>query len=269
MNYVPIKAVLNYISSAIQEEQQSEMQLLSWALQGLRSVEFPQKYERKVCFLEVKDNKATLPTGWRELNLVTYLYQEPSSSDIDSLAYCTQQEFAEDCKDVEEKICKIPITFGLFVHSDYYNNNFRPLNCKLKSKGIGTNCCTLKDCEYGFSVKGDCIYVDFQEGILCVDYDTEYRDEEGNFLVPDDVDLLRGMAEYIKYMHWEGRADRHEQNALKRSEMHLIKAERLLTKAKGKFFLRSVDEDTLKDIQFGKIKIIYVPSAYNYRNIGH
>ncbi len=267
MKYVPLKAVLNYISTAIQEEEKSETQLLSWAMQALRSVEFPQKYERKICFLEVKDNKATLPQGWREINLVTYMVSNPTETDVASLAYCIQDNFESNCSSETEYLCKIPINFGLFVASTYYNNNFRPLRAVQKYKGIGTKCCTFDDCS-GFSIKGDCIYVDYPEGILCIDYDVEYN-IDGNYLIPDDADLMRGLAEYIKYMHWEGRGDRHEERALSISEMHLIRAERLLQKAKGKFFLRAVDEDVLKGIMFGQAKIFYVPSAYANRGNGY
>ena len=267
MNYIPIKAVLNYVSQAIQEEEQSELQLISWALQALRSVDFPQKYERKICILEVKDSKATLPLGWRELNYVSYMFQEPTQKDVDTLAYEYKDEFDTECS-TSENICKIPLNFGLFVHSDYYNNNWLPMS-GLKNQGIGTNCCNIPNCKYSFSIKNNCIYTDLQEGYISVDYITEYKDEDNNFLVPDDADLLRGMAEYIKYMHWEGRADRHEQNSFNRSQVHLRQAEILLKKAKGKFYLRSVDEDIIKGIQYGKIKIVYVPAAYNYRNTGY
>lgn len=273
MNYVPIKAVLNYLSRAIQEEEQSELQITSWALQALRMVDFPQKYERKMCILKVEDSKANLPTGWRELNYISYMFKEPEQKEVDELAYCYQKKFAEECGDTTTgDLCKIPLSFGLFVYSDYYNNNFYPMTNRqnqLKNKGIGTNCCNIENCRNSFSIKGDCIYTDLKEGYICVDYDVEYQDDEGNYLVPDDADLMRGIAEYIKYQHWEGRADRHEQNAFSRSQTHLRQAEILLRNARGKQYLRSVDEDRLKDIQYGKMKIVYVPAAYNYRNIGH
>lgn len=264
MKYVPIKAVLNFISTAIQEEEKSENQLISWAFQALRLIDFPQKYENKVCFLEIKDHKATLPVGWREISDVRYMYKTPCKSDIDDLHCC----FPELLNTEEpKKSFTSNITYGLYVTSSYFVNNFRPLYTKIRGKGIGTNCCK-NDCKSEFTIKNNCIYTDFREGIIQIKYQVEYQ-ENGEYMIPDDVDLMRGISEYIKYQHWEGRSDRHEQGTLQRSEKHLQRAEILLKKSKGKFLLRSLDMEIIEDIQFGSINIIKTPLAYNRRNYGY
>lgn len=267
MKFVPIKAVLNFISSAVQEEEASELQLMSWAFQALRMIDIPQRFERKVCILEVIDHKVKLPLGWREINMVSYLHKEPNQKDIDSLTYCYKKDFDSKCKDEKEYVCKLPLTYALFINSSYYNNNYKPMQNKLRNKGVSEYLCKLKHCEQSFSIKGDYIYTSIKEGFICLDYETEYK-LNGEYQVPDDVDLLRGMAEYVKYMHWEKRADRHEQNAFRRSETHLQKANLLLMKAKGKFLLRSIDVEVLKSITFGKMKIIHTPAAFAYRETG-
>lgn len=267
-DFIPLKAVLNYLPAKLIEEQSNTLQIESWALQALRSINFEQKYQKKICILEIKDHKAELPNGIKQINLVTYLYKQPSSSDIVSLSYCTKQEY--DIKCTDNDICTLPIYHSLWINSDYYKNNYQPLNYK----GIGERnlCIRYGDysCDYGFSIDiNNLIWTDFKDGIICIDYLSELQNETGEFIVPNDVDLLRGCAEYVMYQHWLNRSMVHEETAFRKSSEHLHRAERLLTKAKSKFLLKNIKLENIKIIQYVPNSLVKVPSAYNNRHDRH
>ena len=267
MNFAPIEKVFTFLPKNLIEEENDNIQLISWALQALRMLEIVQRYERKICVLEIKNHKVKLPLGFYKLNSVTHQLDH-CEEDLNKLIYETKEKFDCECENTTEGICKLPISYSLFLSSEYYKNNYQPL----KYQGIVTdflsNCFTNYPCQNTFSITTDgYIYTNLKEGFLCIDYQTEITNGEG-FLVPDDIDLFRYLAKYIKYFHFENRSINHEETTYNKFINYLQRAEILSTKVKGKFLLKGINLQMIQDIQFMKLRSIYLPLAFGNRDEG-
>lgn len=273
--YIPLEAVFNYIPKGVKEEEGDDSQLLSWALQALRHTNIVQRYERRICILTVKNHKAELPEEIRNINRAMYMTCEPTEQDSEDLCGCLSFDDTcffdetdltpQDSPTSTEAICRLPINYRLALNSNFIKNNFT----KMKYVGNYTKICKqckndfCNNCVYTYSVDKNLVLTcSSKDGWICLDYDAEIKDDNDNFLIPDDVDLMRGISYYVQSMHWLNRDSRKEQGAFQRYQTFLNQAEMMLTKAKGKFKLKAIDKQLIWAITNSAHRFLRAPSVW-------
>lgn len=266
-NYISIRSALRFIPKAL-FDYSSDLDFLSWMLDGFRYIDLPITFESKIKFLEIQNNKVTLPSDIREINAITYLYKDPSASDTDNLSSCCVPESNSTESDTNN-ICRYTIAYKQFLDSKYYKNNFMPLQYKGNySDSILCDKCPnrFSPCQNYFTIdKNKILHTNLDCGFLCIDYSTEMKDENGEFLIPDYTEIKQYLAYYAMAKHWEERAAIKEQSAAQMSQDFLVKAETYLKKARGMFIMRGLDANSISAaIYDGYQNYIKIPELYVY-----
>jgi hypothetical protein len=258
--YIELDAVLNYIPSGIKDEFPF-LQLLSWALQGLNTIDTQERLERNIVLLYTDNHKVCLPDDVKYINSVKYTLNNPLE--------CAKECECEDCiEQVDEECCCISINHRIFVESQLNTHHFMPMRYMGNSRH--NKCHTCNDvyninCMDTYTVDiDDIMSTSIQRGWICVDY-MRVPKRAGSTIIPNFTDLLQGLGYYATAMSWLDRDSRKEQGAYERYEKMLIKAEILLRKFSGKIKLRHIDVMLMQDFVFGRNYLLKHDIAKNHR----
>jgi len=293
VDYIKLEAVLNRIPIAIRE-QESEGNLLSYALDIYKEINVAHKYETNIVLLQLKDHKVKLPDDVKHINILTYQSNLPTPGECCELLRCADEVTCNlcqtTCPDINfsgdngyccscgecltepenyinrsNLICRHTLSYQLFLSSQYYANNFEPL----KYVGTGSNICTK--CTNRFQVYENwfkvsptrVLWSNLKDVILCMDYDAEVT-IDGNIMIPNHSKLIRAMAAYAEAIHWKNKISMHEENAINIYQQRLAEAEVLLKSARGDLLLQSVDVDKAEDLSIGQpnFQLTKVPEFY-------
>lgn len=217
--YTKINSVLPLILKSVREED-TNLNLLSYALDAYRMIEGPSHTIEEVAVYEIKDHKAQLCSDIKTVNLATYLFQNPSNSECTSLSDCLNITSGESQEEYNLTSSSNPcagnyaIAHKLYLSTDYYNNNFAPLKYVGTSSFICTECFNrfCHNCNETFSVDHNKImWTSFAEGYVCLLYDVEAKNEDGEFLIIDDVEVKKFLALYAEHEHFRNRFFMHEE----------------------------------------------------------
>lgn len=266
-NYIPLRNVLRLIPKPLLQQSQ-EADFLSWMLDAYRDLPSPARTISKVEIFEIIDGKVELPSRIKEINLVTWMKQEPCSDDLNSLQDCVDNPEPEETWYNTESICRYTLNYKMFLDSIYYHNNFMPLKYYGTSDSILCKDCPNKyyTCMYGFSVTPERImYLDLKDGFICIDYESEILDEDGNYLIVDYPKVQEYLYKYAMYKHWEERAAMKEEGAGQIYVNMLQQAEIARKAARGQILGRNMDPANIQKINGGQYKkLIRVPEVYVY-----
>jgi hypothetical protein len=133
--YIELDAVLNYISSGIKEEFPF-LQLLSWATQGLGTIDVGERFERNIVMLYMDNHKVCLPDDVKYINSIKYTNVNP----IEAAHGCGCNECIEE---VTEDCCCISINHRIFVESQLNTQHFVPM--RYMGNSTHKKCVTCKD----------------------------------------------------------------------------------------------------------------------------
>lgn len=267
ITYTPLAAALRYIPKPLYSYS-TEADFLSWMLDGYRELNLNSRYEGKVQIFEIHDNKIVLPQEIKEINMVTHMFKQPISADINSLTDCLCNPDLASSPEDTNAVCSYSLSYKLFLDSSYYNNNYTPLRYVGNSSSILCKNCPNKNtpCQQTFTVDSNrVLHTSLCEGFLCIDYDTEVTDEDGNILIPDIQALRQYLSYFAQARHWEERAAIKEQSAPQMFQDYLAKAEIYLRKVRGIDGLRRLDANSISGMQWdGYQKLIKIPEQYVY-----
>lgn len=243
--FVPIDAILNYIPETIKEEE-SHQQLKSWAFQSYSLLNFEFRWEYNYAIIPFENHKACLPTDALRIAYVGFSrfdYQDtinpyftsnyPNGLDENDKRLIIYQQVWQDKSMIEM---------------------YRPLRYVGSSPDLLTNDCVnlvCKDCYINFSfdkmLKN--VTIDEAEGYLLVIYGTNAKTEDG-LIIPNDSNLLQGLAYYAQAQHWLNRASRHEANGFNMVSQLLELSKNLITRFKASHMLKKINSNHVKDNTF-------------------
>ena len=260
MQFTNVRAVINRL--AIDKTQYEEDDIIEWIINGLDILNIKKAYQQEAVFIEVKNHKAILPCDLIQIELVTSPINHyiPCVSDAQELEDC-------DCgynKDYVNKIAshdniKVVANYSRFYNTNYFRNNFQVLklsNIPFASKfhcntcpNIGSNC----ELSYSLSPNGY-ITTPFESGYICLAYLRYAVDEDGEYIIPDNEDLIQALANWCMSKHWEVRMNMKEEGAFNMYNLYINKAQNLFQKVRGIFITKTFDFNEWKNIVFKNIK---------------
>lgn len=260
MQKIQLEAVLGYISPRTRGER-SDMDLTFYASQAFKSLGVKEDREKVCVLLPIYKNKATLPNDALYINKFNYI------EELDENFPCTVEATCECgvclCDNVKEdkcltcdcpveplgyttrtnNVCKYQINYKLWL--DSLENSYEPVKLEFKGnqrKHIGKDC--LQQCNYGWSLNGNTIGIDFESGWIHMVYEA-YIKVDGKYMIPNETDLLRGLALYAEAMV---EFDRNEQQSMNKYQTLLLQSDNLLKKYRGKKLLEGISFDRLNDL---------------------
>lgn len=274
IKYTKINSVLPLIAKAVREED-TNLNLLSYALDAYRLIEAPSHNLEEVAVYQITDHKAELCSDIRTINLATYLFQSPSNTECQSLSDClnissgTSQEEYNLTDSTNPCAGNYAIAHKLYLSTDYYNNNYAPLKYIGTSSFVCTECFNrfCHDCSETFSVDSNNImWTSFADGYVCLLYDKEAKDEDGDFLIMDDIEVKKFMALYAELEHFRNRWYSHEEGTGPFISNLESKVNLWYAKAKGSIRKQTANMALIKEITNGsKNAKFFNMLPYQYR----
>lgn len=224
--YENIKKVLNYVPSGLIEEE-NEATLIKWALNFYNQNIRIKNLTDDVLFaiMPVSNHKATLPTGFKQFMDVSF--NEVLPNDVGESATIFLQP----------DINGIYTTIFQRTFWQFYKDRSFYMRYVGKDESLVHNECVQYLCDncINFSIDkhNETMTLDEEEGFVFMLYTSTMKDEDNNFLVPDNNVLWQALAYAIEAKHWQDRAFRREQGA---NDMFLERMQ--MANASVKEFLR-------------------------------
>lgn len=232
VKYIPLKSILVNLFSTIDESIQSYREAVEWAAYAMEKLETQQTLQEDIFFLAVEDYKAQLACGTKYIWQIWYK-EVLNSSDIDQIIVYVSEDGT---------ITQSPMTF---LNTTYFQSTWRPLRLSTTPFNRLVHCANSPSfyniCEHSYSVdKNSIVTTSFQTGYLAVAR-YGYPMKDGDFLIPDEVDVLEAIRYYVLMRHWEKRMNRKEQGAAPLYSEYKSQWSLFSAKARGKLLLPSLD----------------------------
>lgn len=265
--YVSLKSALRFIPKPL-FQQSTELDFLSWMLDAYRELDLPVTLESKVQIFEIVDGKLQIPEEVKTINLISYLHTNPSTTDLNSFTDCICNAESNANTEDTNNPCQYTLAYKQFIDSPYYKNNYTPLLYKGNNSDLLCSNCPNKysECQNVFSIdKNRILRTNIDSGYLCIEYDTEMMDCDGDFLIVDITELKRYLAYYAEAQHWRERAAVKEQSAMNMAQDALTKAEIYFKKIRGILLMSGINPQNITSAQYdGYQKYLKLPEKYVY-----
>jgi hypothetical protein len=271
MNYTSIEAVFSRLT--IPKDQFDEDEIIEWVMQGLEMANIRHAYEQDTVVVNINNHKGRLPTGLVQIEMVAYPIETNDCDDCNnqSSEELTDAEIDYINKQHVDRIDEQGIinNYNLFIRSKSFDSqNFKimrltnkPMSGKFHCKdcpNLSSNC----DLEYTINPNGT-ITTSFNTGKVCIAYLRHAQNEQGQFLIPEQEDLIQGLAAFAMSKHWEQRMNMKEENGIRFYELYMDRAQNLLSKARGIFITRGFNYKDYKNIVYKNIKWANSYSIFN------
>ena len=271
-SWTSIRRILGDIEDIIPKDLFNEAECLEWASIALGKVGGYPALEEDVKFAFVSEFQAPLPKGLLQINQIAYKADTALlQQDIDELkALLTARD-----KDQSEAIDAVntKLLSRIIASSNFVKNGFKPLRLNTSSFGRAlhaSDCTNLySDCKESYSIRPNgSILTTFKTGCLYISYVRYPLDKFGDFLVPDNEDLLDALKTYCLMKVWEKRWNMKEEGSSERFQYYGSTWEGLMAKARASIILPSIDE--LENIRTMRNRLIPVERRYNtfFGNLG-
>ena len=224
LEFIPIQAVLDsaYFPRALRQELDDNT-ILTHALDAYRLLNIYQKLEEATVIKELKNHSVgTLPEDIHTINIVTYVLPKNSTQNI-SYSNIGEHDL-------------IPMRYIGNRKINMTLNDYNTSSCKVCYHPELNGCSET----YSISIFKE-LTSSIKDGIICIDYLREAKDEQGNFLIIKDPNILRYLGLYATAMVWRDRQNVKEEASTNLFMQYLQMAEIALRKAKGVFIQRNID----------------------------
>ena len=262
MLFTNVRAVINRLS--LDKSQYEEDDIIEWIINGLDIMNIKKAYQQEAILIEVNNHKAILPCDLIQIEMVTMPLDSCiiSQKDEEELSSCGCSIGYN--KDYIEQVnsnynFKVINNYSKFIDTNYFKKNFQILklnNLPFAGKfhcdtcpNISSNC----DITYSLSPNGY-ITTPFEHGVICLAYIKYAKDENDEYIIPDNEDLIQALANWCMAKHWELRMNMKEEGAYNMYELYINKAQNLFQKVRGIFMTKSFNFNEWKNIVFKNIK---------------
>lgn len=235
--FISIRAVLSNLASTFPKDLWDEDNVIEWAAFALQTIGVYTQLEPKIAFVQIKNHRAKLPAGLVVLEQVAY--------------NAKRNVTPENLNELKAEL-RIPT-------ESYYNGfidlttryNYVPMRKATSPFSLQKACEDCKDIypaglEYTLLPNG-CIHTSVNKGDACVAYMQYPVDENGDFLIPDDVEVITAIRYYVSMMLWELRMNMKEEGAAQMFDRYLGLWETHKTKVVGKLLMPDID--TMQNIK--------------------
>jgi hypothetical protein len=235
--FTSIRAVLSKLSSIFPQDQWNEDDVIEWAASALMKMKVNTQMQPAIAFTTIKNYRAKLPKGLVKLEQVAYKKSRSINvTDLERLKEdlrITNEAYYDKFVNLTTKFNYIPVKKATSPFS-------------LQKACEDCNDVYLANLEYTLLPTG-CLHFSISTGDVCIAYLKYPQDDNGDFLIPDDEDVIDALTYYCCAMIWQYRMNMKEENAFNMFDMYLGLYETKATKAKGKMVMPDID--TMQNIK--------------------
>lgn len=237
IGYLPLSAALATIYPFVDMDTIQQDEIEEWASIYMGKLQVRQTYQESVVVLRVQNHKACLPRGTKYIEQMFYK-EDPSADDVTLIKL---QHQSPDSDTIQTKFLDFASV------NSYYANNWSPIRASASIFNQAVHCQNsinlyLK-CEAEYSVsKNFIVTTSFEDGYLAVGYLSYPINSEGEFLIPDDEEVLEAIKYGVLSQIWEKRTNFGVENALQMWDRYLELYQIKAAKVVGKLLLPGIDE---------------------------
>lgn len=290
-NYVPLEQTIARVYELVTPERVNEKSLYKWASDGVKDVYAVDSMVDTVCFAEVINYKAKLPSNWKYINqilfnadsvdksnpLEIYLFTTnlvPNTKASTNDAFTTTITNSTEDQDIsttdlyQSNQPLLGQPQGTYIQNHKYEytskplqelqSQWKPLRQSTSNFHSAINCgldITRECCKQTFSYnKGhNCITVSFETGWVAISYKA-YPKCDKTFMIPDrESSVPQAIEKYLLYKVFEKEEIKGVQGASRLSQKYLREWELLAAKAKGK--QKMFDIDTYENLKNALVRL--------------
>lgn len=232
--FISINSVVSDILDTSDESLFSIADVIEFASKAMAQLDVYETYEEAVSIIRVDNYQSFLPCGLLQVNQILYK-KDFNLSEEDK---CECKSANQVYKDFSSKY---------FISSDYVTKNWLPLRASTNPFLVSVLCSNspnlVTSCQHEFTIlPTGKVVTSFKEGWLIVSYLRAPMNDEGEFLIPDDEELIQSLRTYIMYRLWEKRWNMKEEGARERFEYYRNQWGLYKNMIRGKFKLPITDQ---------------------------
>lgn len=278
-NYVPLAETIARVYELVTPERVNEKSLYKWASDAVKDVYAVDSMVEKVCFVEVENYKAKLPSDWKHLNQI--LYNEDSVNKDNPLEIYlftanlipdtkaeTNKAFTTTVEPSTEEHETIPTGLyqsnqpllgqpqGTYIRNHHYEfvarplqemeTQWRPLRQSTSNfhKTIPCGIDLSSECHkhtFSYNKGYNCLTISFEKGWLAISYKA-YPKCDNTFLIPDrESGVPQAIEKYLLYKVFEKEEIKGVQGSARLRQDYHRQWEMLAAKAKGNQKMFDID----------------------------
>lgn len=269
--YTSIEAVFSRL--LIPHDQYDEDEVIEWAMQGLDLLKIKKGYKQVMKLITITNHKAQLPLDMVEIEVVAAPLgeQELTAEEVEELS---QNEINYINKQHVDRIQHQGIinNYNLFIKSDLFKNSFVILRPSMSPFMKKLHCSTCpnfhSNCQYEYTIdeKG-IITTSFEEGSVCIGYTQHITDDSGQYMIPNNEDLILFLANWVMAKFWElqWNIGDGKNGAERKHRIYLNRAQNTMARARGVFITKAFNIKDYENIVYRNIKWASSPSIFNVK----
>lgn len=211
--FVSIKKVLPDVFDTISELNIGVGDILEWSSKAMDQIGVYEAYEEAVAFKTVVDFQTFLPAGLIQINQILYKQD-----------FNLTEEDVQCCKNTSEVYQNFSDKY-LLTDDEYISKNWLPLRASTNNFLLSVLCENSPNlhtnCQHEYTVLPNCkVVTSFKDGYILISYFKAPMDEEGNYLIPEDEELIEALRAYVLFRLWERRWNMKEDGADQRMKFY-------------------------------------------------
>lgn len=230
--FISIKAAIPDVFDTLDSTFANVGDILEWSSKALSQMNIYEFYEEKLAFRQVVNYQTYLPCGLLQVNQILYK-KNLTETDVQS-CNCANNVY----KSFEDKY---------LMRSDYWQENWKPLRASTNNFLLSVLCSNspnfLTNCAEEFTIlPNGKVVTSFKDGWILISYLSAYMDDDGNFMIPDDAELIEALRSYVMARIWERRWNMKEEGSESRFQFYLNRWSLFKNMMRGKFKLPTAEQ---------------------------
>jgi hypothetical protein len=220
------------------KDEENESTLIKWALDCYLQNEkdYNNKFESLFCLIKIQDHVGTLPSGFKLLYEAQYFSALPDT--LDNTGGIFYQETIDG---------RHVIIFQSILYTEVKNRGENMRWAGQDASLVYNGCLNLlcDNCQINFSIdrQHKSITTSVKEGYVALLYKASIKDDENNFLIPDDKTLLDSLSKYCIAQHYLNASMRRESGAYDMYKQFINESNLLFSEYEKRNLLRKFDAD--------------------------
>ncbi len=261
IDYVPLEAALLDIYSIADSNHFTKPEVEEWASWAMQDLHVRPTYQEDLAITEVVNYKTCIPRGTKYIWQI-FWKETLEDNDLQSLVLYTGNESAINKKFIE------------FQNNSYFNVNWKPMRAATSPFSRSVLCKnalqTHVQCEHTYSLdKTGTITTTLPKGYLAIAYLSYPKDNDGNFLIPNEQVIMKALKNYCLMKIWERQMNYGVDNAERLFHTYLGLWEVSAANARGKQMLLGPDQ--LENLKQQQLRIGQHTNSYYtaFGNLAH
>lgn len=236
VNYIPLEALLAGVYRMIDPKQLNQLYIMEWAYDAMEAMEVRYTFQEAIEYRQVVNHKTMLPAGLKFIEQILY-------KDITTTTNITLFDMNQDAVSPATITATNPTDLYALQYADL---GWHPLRASNSIFTRSVHCQQSPNlycaCEQEYSIDPDgCITTTMNSAYLMIAYLSHPKNEDGQFLVPDDRNYREAVTNYILMKYWEMMWNRQVDGAANRHERYRQLWELTRAKCVGNLLMPSID----------------------------